>query len=71
MYGKELMEAVNTFLAQLPEEKRKMFVLRYWYTEKVSTIAGRLGISENTCSAQLGRIRKKLKQYLADGGFSV
>ena len=71
VYGKELMEAVNTFLAQLPEEKRKMFVLRYWYTEKVSTIARRLGIPENTCSAQLGRTRKKLKQYLEDGGFSV
>lgn len=71
MDSKELIHAINEFLSALPTDKRKMFVLRYWYTEKVSTIAKQLGVTENTCSVQLARIRNKLRKHLHDGGFDL
>lgn len=69
--GKELAEAINTFLSQLPAEKRKMFVMRYWYTDSVSTIAAQLGIADNACSVRLSRVREQLKKYLTERGFEL
>lgn len=69
--NKELAHTINEFLSELPADKRKMFVQRYWYTEKVSTIARQFGISENACSVQLSRTREKLKKHLKDGGFDL
>lgn len=67
----ELAHAINEFLSELPTDKRKMFVLRYWYSEKVSTVAKQFGITENACSVQLNRIRQKLRKHLNDGGFDL
>lgn len=69
--GKALIAAINTFLSQLPADKRKMFVMRYWYTEKVSAIAKQFGIADNACSVRLSRVREQLKKYLTDGGFEL
>lgn len=69
--NKELAHTINEFLSELPDDKRKMFVQRYWYTEKVSTIAKQFGMTENSCSVQLCRIREKLKKHLQDGGFDL
>lgn len=66
-----LTEAVNAFLGSLDEERRAMFVRRYWYAESVGQIAGRFGIRENTAAQILRRIRKKLKDYLTREGFTV
>ncbi|MBQ2545076.1 MAG: sigma-70 family RNA polymerase sigma factor [Clostridia bacterium] len=66
-----LTEAVNAFLGSLEEERRAMFVRRYWYAESVGQIAGRFGIRENTAAQILRRIRKKLKDYLTREGFTV
>lgn len=41
---RELTEAVNAFVAGLPERKRKIFVRRYWYADPVSEIAGVYGM---------------------------
>ena len=38
---KELVAEINQFLQKLPEEKRCMFVLRYWYVDSIGEIAGR------------------------------
>ena len=35
---KELIAEINQFLQKLPEEKRCMFVLRYWYVDSLSLI---------------------------------
>jgi len=69
--NKELAHSINEFLSELPTNKRKMFVLRYWYNEKVSAIAKQFGITENACSVQLNRIRHKLRKHLNDGGFDL
>lgn len=68
---KELMKEINQFLLGLAEEKRAMFVLRYWYADRISEIAGRLNLSENAVSVSLNRIRRKLKTYLMERGFDL
>ena len=38
---RELLDAVNAFLAELPSKKREIFLLRYWYVWSVGDIARR------------------------------
>lgn len=66
---KELEDAVNSFLQQLPTEKRVMFIRRYWYADDIRSIALRLGKSENNITKTLSRTRQKLYDYLMERGF--
>ncbi|MBO7404560.1 MAG: sigma-70 family RNA polymerase sigma factor [Clostridia bacterium] len=66
-----LTEVIDAFLGSLEEERRTLFVRRYWYAEDLGQIAARFGIRENTASQTLRRIRKKLKEYLTREGFTV
>ena len=68
---KELVAEINQFLQKLPEEKRCMFVLRYWYVDSIGEIAERLGRSENYISVSLNRIRGKLHTHLTERGFEL
>lgn len=68
---KELAEEIKHFLLDLSEEKRTLFVLRYWYASSISDIAHRLGMSENNVSVALGRMRDKLKTHLVERGFDA
>lgn len=65
---KELIEAVNKFLKTLPQKKRDIFVLRYWYTLSVTDIAKRYGCSENSVSVTINRTRKALTEFLRKRG---
>ena len=67
----ELISAINGFLSELPQDKRKMFVCRYWYAFDISEIAGRLGMTENNVSVTLNRLRKKLRKHLIERGFDL
>ncbi len=66
---KELIEEINRFLKKQQKEKRKIFVLRYWYFESFPNIAKRFGKSEDSIRNTLFRTRKKLKKYLSERGF--
>lgn len=68
---KELLGAINAFLTALPEKKRSIFLCRYWYMDSVGEIALRFGMTENAVSVTLNRLRKKLKEYLLEGGFEL
>lgn len=68
---KALREEINRFTLTLSEEKRYIFILRYWYVDSISEIAKQLSISENNVSVSLSRIRGKLKAYLIERGFDV
>jgi len=39
---------------------------RYWFSDSCRDIAGLVGLSEKNISVRLTRIRRKLKQYLAE-----
>ena len=68
---RELIGAINGFLAELPPEKRRVFLWRYWYFDSVSEIAARLGATENSVSVTLHRLRVKLRGYLSERGFDL
>lgn len=68
---KELKEEINRFLMSLPEDKRYMFILRYWYADPVKDIARRFGMTETNVSVSLGRIRKNLRTHLEERGYDI
>ena len=68
--GRQLSEIINTFLAALPLEKRRAFLLRYWYSLSIKEISDLLGASEPKIRNMLSRIRKELKVYLEKEGLS-
>ena len=68
---KELLVEINGFLAELPKEKRQMFVRRYWYAESIGEIAGRFGISEGNATMTLKRVRMQLKKMLLKKGYQL
>ena len=68
---KELVKAIDAFLDGLPDNKRRIFVCRYWYFDIVSNIASRFGMTENNVSVTLNRLRLKLHNHLLERGFEL
>lgn len=69
--AKELAEAIGRFLETLDRENRVIFVRRYWYSDAVSEISGRMGMKQHTVSVRLSRTRAKLKKFLKKEGIAV
>lgn len=68
---KQMQDAINSFLGTLSKERCAIFVRRYWYAESISEISKRYSMSENYVSVNLYRLRKKLYDYLIEGGFEL
>lgn len=64
--AKELTLIIESFLDTLSDENCVIFLRRYWFSDTYAEIAKRIGISEKSVSMRLVRIRKQLKQYLAE-----
>ena len=64
-----LRDAINAFLGSLDEEKRNLFVRRYWYMDSVSAISKRFGLSESKVKTTLFRCRKRLREQLEKEGY--
>ena len=64
--AKELGRAIDRFLDTLNKENRILFLRRYWFGDSVQTIAKMRGMSENSVSVRLNRIRSKLRTYLIE-----
>ena len=69
--ARELTAEIGRFLAALPQEKRYLFILRYWYAESIPELAKRFSASENSVSVSLNRLRKKLKAHLLERGYEL
>lgn len=65
---KETAKLISDFLWTLPVEKRRIFVLRYWYYETIPSISRTTGWKETRIKSELSRTRKKLKNYLEQEG---
>ena len=59
-----LRDELNAFLRTLGEEKRAMFVRRYFYAQPLNTIAQDMGIGEAKVKVTLHRLREQLKERL-------
>ena len=68
---RELLGAINEFLAALPDTKRRIFVCRYWYFDSVPDIARRFALSENHVYVTLHRLRTQLRRRLSERGFML
>lgn len=66
--GLALKNALNSFLAALPAEARRIFVQRYWYILSVNEIADENGVSVSKVKSSLMRTRNKLKIHLEKEG---
>ena len=63
----ELVNQLNAFLEKLSQDKRKIFLDRYWYLYSIKKISFLNNISESNVKTILLRIREKLKNYLKEG----
>ena len=68
---KELIRTIEEFLETLSEENRVVFMRRYWFSDSYEDIAKQVGISKNSVSVKLTRIRKQLQKYLKERGYEV
>lgn len=68
---KELGRALGDFVAALPRDKQRIFIMRYWQAERVENIAKRVGKTRVGVSKTLERTRKQLKEYLEERGFEI
>lgn len=66
-----LGESINSFLAELPKEKRMLFVRRYWYLDTTKEIADRFGLTEAKVKSSLFRMRNKLRHTLRKEGIEI
>ena len=66
---KELGQCIQRFVRALPERDGNVFVRRYFFTEPVSAIARRYGLSQNNVAVILSRTRKKLTLTLTQEGY--
>lgn len=66
--AKEMINRMNTFLGELKEKDRVMFVQRYWFYYSIGEIAGNMDVSKNYVTVYLHRTREKLRAYLKREG---
>ena len=66
-----LGEAINGFLTGLAEEKRHIFIRRYWYLDSITDISRRFGISESKVKMTLSRCRDRLREQLEKEGYTL
>jgi len=62
---------INSWLLTLSDERRAVFVRRYYLMESVRDIAKEFGIKEKTLSGTLTRLRSSLKSYLEEKGHNI
>ena len=63
--------AINGFLGGLDEEKRNIFIRRYWYLDSVADISKRFALSESKIKTTLFRCRSRLREQLIKEGYTV
>ncbi len=69
--ARELGRTLDQFLRTIPEQDCCIFLRRYWYLDSISQISSRYDLTEGAVKTRLHRIRKKLKQYLEQEGYTV
>lgn len=64
-------EIVRQTVSELSEPDREIFIRRYFYCERVRTIALRLGLSPKAVENKLFRGKQKLKALLMERGIAI
>ena len=69
--GNVLVSSLNRFLYSQPEQKRNIFIRRYWYLYSIRDIAVAYQMSESKIASMLFRMRSELKAHLEKEGISL
>ena len=64
-------EVINGFLGKLDEEKRNIFIRRYWYMDSIAEISKRFGLSQSSVKTTLFRCRIRLREHLEKEGYTI
>jgi RNA polymerase sigma-70 factor (ECF subfamily) len=64
----QVAKAISAFLRGLDNESRNTFIRRYWYSDSISDVSKRFGMSESKVKSMLFRTRQKLRTYLEKEG---
>ncbi len=64
--GRELGERINAFLTNISAKERYIFLGRFWFCDSVRKIARELKLSESAVYKELEKLKKRLKEYLAE-----
>lgn len=67
----DIAAEISAFLRKLPEQKRVIFIRRYWYSDSIAQIAERMQLKESSVKVTLHRTRKELKKFLENGGYKL
>lgn len=64
----DIGEMLSHFLESVDENKRIIFLRRYWYSDSIKDISERMQMSESAVKVSLHRTRKELRKYLESEG---
>lgn len=69
---KRLVEStIDKFLWRQSEEKRNVFIRRYWYFDSIESICKSTGFTQSKVKSMLYEMRQKLRKYLESEGIEV
>ena len=69
--NKLLAEALNRFLYSLDDEKRNIFIRRYFYSDPIDVIARGMNVSLGKVKTVLFRTRNALRNFLVEEGIEL
>ncbi len=69
--ARQIKELIDRFLWQQSEERRNVFIRRYWYFDSVKSIAGQTGFTQNKVKSILYDMRRKLRACLESEGIEL
>lgn len=67
--AEELGRAISDFLRTVSQEKRVIFVRRYFYLDSIAEISRRCAVTESKVKSSLWRTRGELREYLMKEGY--
>lgn len=69
--NRRIEQVIEDFLWRQEEEKRNVFLLRYWHFMSVENICRRTGFGESKVKSMLSRTRRRLREYLEQEGIEL
>ena len=68
---RRIENTIDKFLWEQDEERRNIFIRRYWYFDSIDNICKRTGFTQSKVKSILYEMRKKLRKYLEREGIKI
>ena len=69
--SRRIERLIDKFLWRQKEEKRNVFIRRYWYFDSIESICHSTGFSQSKVKSMLYEMRRKLRKYLESEGVEL